>query len=89
VTSAACRSTSNPSAAVSAGGPGGDEGEDREVTVTSLSGLPPHVAVAPAHDDSTVFLADGSLLEVADHPLHAALLLISVPVILKITAANR
>jgi hypothetical protein len=49
---------------------GGDE-KDQRTTVNRLAGIPPRVAVA-GRDGSTLYSADGSLLQLATHPLHAA-----------------
>jgi hypothetical protein len=49
-----------------------DEEEDRHVSVTALAGMPVRLAVAPEREHTTVYLADGSLVELADHPLHGA-----------------
>jgi hypothetical protein len=49
---------------------GGDE-QDTTTTVTRLAGVPPRIAVT-GRDRDTLFLADGTLLALATHPLHRA-----------------
>jgi hypothetical protein len=50
---------------------GDSDEEDRRITVRSLASMPPDVAVAEVDDDTLLYLAEGSLTALADHPLHA------------------
>ncbi len=49
---------------------GGDE-PDQDTTVLRLRGLPPRVAVRTRGRPIVVYAANGSLLEIGSHPLHA------------------
>ena len=49
---------------------GGDE-PDQDTTVVRLRGLPPRVAVRTRGRPIVVYAANGSLLEIGSHPLHA------------------
>jgi hypothetical protein len=46
------------------------EDDDREVTVTALRGIPRTVAVASTEAYSSLYVAAGSLVALAAHPLH-------------------
>jgi hypothetical protein len=46
-------------------------GDDRRATVTRLAGMPARLAVAAQNTDTTLYIAEGSLIELASHPLHA------------------
>jgi hypothetical protein len=50
----------------------GDDDEDRRVGVTALAAIPVHLAVAPEREDTTIYMADGSMVELGNHPLHGA-----------------
>jgi hypothetical protein len=51
---------------------GDGDGGYRRVSVTALAGMPVRLAVAPEGDDTSLYVADGSLIELANHPLHGA-----------------
>jgi hypothetical protein len=48
----------------------GEDDVDRRVAVTALAGIPARFAVAPVEDDGSVYLVEGSVVELAQHPLH-------------------
>jgi hypothetical protein len=48
----------------------GEDDVDRRVAVTALAGIPARFAVVPVEDDGSVYLVEGSLVELAEHPLH-------------------
>jgi hypothetical protein len=48
----------------------GEDEDDRDVTVTSFRGIPPRVAVASTEASSRLYVSDGTLVALADHPLH-------------------
>jgi hypothetical protein len=50
----------------------GGDGGYRRVSVTALAGMPVRLAVAPEGDDTSLYVAHGSLVELANHPLHGA-----------------
>jgi hypothetical protein len=50
----------------------GDDTDDRRVTVTKLAGMPARLAVAPEGTDTSLYVAEGSLIALASHPLHRA-----------------
>lgn len=65
------RGARHPAIAPACNDSNGDDDKDRRTTVTSLAGMPPRVAVAEVGDDTSVYVAQGSLLALAGHPLHA------------------
>jgi hypothetical protein len=48
----------------------GDDDHDRDVTVTAFRGIPPRVAVASTDAYSSLYVANGALVAMAEHPLH-------------------
>jgi hypothetical protein len=50
----------------------GDDDDDRRVSVTALADMPVRLAVAPEREDTTLYVADGSMVELGNHPLHGA-----------------
>jgi hypothetical protein len=61
----------HPAVEPACNGPDEDE-PDRAVSVRTIEGVPPSVAVIRRRDPSELYVADGSLVVSAAHPLHRA-----------------